>query len=89
MVTLEPLESAADDGSLEDYLLPPDAGLVDWPVVTLDEAAAVRFSHGNPAQIESGFTGAARVYDPVGTLLGLAEVAPGGRLQPTRVFLLD
>jgi tRNA pseudouridine55 synthase len=89
MVTLETLELAARDGGLERFLLPPDAGLVDWPVVSLDQTAAARFRHGNPVQIESEFTGAVRVYDPAGILLGLGEVASEGRLKPSRVFLLE
>lgn len=54
MVTLQELEAAALEDRLGDYLLPVDAGLVDWPVVTLDEAASRAFCNGNPATMLHG-----------------------------------
>jgi tRNA pseudouridine55 synthase len=86
MVSLEELEARVGGGNPETLLLPPDAGLSDWPVITLDETAATRFSHGNPVETESTENGLARVYGPFGNLLGLGEVEHCNRLKPMRIM---
>jgi tRNA pseudouridine55 synthase len=91
-VTLESLEAAAREGTLTDYLLPVDAGLPDWPVVRLDEAATRVFRHGNPAPAgasgEQVPHGLVRVRDPRDRPLGLGEF-DGENVQPRRVFQLE
>jgi len=90
MITLEALEALARDGALERCLLPPDAGLQDWPVVTLDEVEALRFGHGNPVPGTTGpDAGLVRVYGPGARLLGLGEVTPGRILEARRVMHLQ
>jgi tRNA pseudouridine55 synthase len=90
MITLEALEALARDGALERCLLPPDAGLQDWPVVTLDEVEALRFGHGNPVPGTIGpAAGLVRVYGPGARLLGLGEVTPGRILEARRVMQLQ
>ena len=90
MITLEALEALARDGALERCLLPPDAGLQDWPVVTLDEDQALRFGHGNPVPGPTGpAAGHVRVYGPGARLLGLGEVTPGRVLEARRVMQLQ
>jgi len=88
MVSLERLEALADSGDLGQALLPVDAGLSAWPLVTLDEAAAERFRHGNPVELAGGEKGPARVYGPEGDLLGLGDCLADGRLEPRRVMNL-
>ncbi len=92
MVALDTLEAAAEAGSLKDHLLPVDAGLPDWPLVTLDTAGARAFRHGNPAVPPTGPQLAAgtlvRVSDPEGVRLGLGEWS-GGKLRPRKVFQLQ
>jgi tRNA pseudouridine55 synthase len=88
MITIDTLESRVESGDAESLLLPPDAGLVDWPVVTLDEALAIRFSHGNPVEIPPGNAGMARVYGPAGRLLGLGEADRCNQLKPKRIMNL-
>ena len=74
MVSLDRLTAMCESGDADDCLLPPDAGLADWPVVTLDAPAATRFSHGNPVPASEMAPGPVRVYSAAGALLGLGEV---------------
>jgi tRNA pseudouridine55 synthase len=90
MVSLEQLQVAAEDGSLQKYLLPVDAGLPDWPIINLNEEQTGKFMHGNHSQLlaEDLPQGNVRVYDSADALLGLAIVSPTGILKPNRVFNL-
>ncbi len=91
MVTLEQLQEARDnDDGLQDYLLPIDVGLPDWPKVDLDELQYGKFMHGNHFSIEAGEIpgGRVRVYGAEGGVIGLAELFADGVLQPMRVFNL-
>jgi tRNA pseudouridine55 synthase len=87
LVRLEELEAAQAQGTLEQYLLPVDAGLVGWPLVTLSDADAAGFRNGNPCQVQAP-AGWLRVYDPAGILLGLAECREG-QLLPRRVMPMN
>jgi tRNA pseudouridine55 synthase len=88
MVSLNELAAMAEVGRLDDCLVPPDAGLKAWPVVTLDESGMKRFCHGNPVEQVSGAEGLVRVRGPENKLLGLGEVLPDKRLQPKRLMNL-
>jgi tRNA pseudouridine55 synthase len=88
MVSMETLESRAQGGDAESLLLPPDAGLADWPVVELKDIAAVRFSHGNPVESDAPVDGMVRVYGPHGRLLGLGENFAAKLLKPRRIMNL-
>lgn len=97
MVGLEQLASMREAGTLQRCLLPPDAGLQDWPAVTLGAAAAERFGHGTlveagSAVVQAGGAaapGLVRVYGPTGLLLGLGEIDAERRLKARRVFNLE
>jgi len=88
MVTLEQLQNAKSQGGLQEFLLPADVGLLDWPRIDLDTAQLGRFVHGNHFQLTGDIfrAGKVRVYSPQEKLLGLAAISPDGTLQPTRVF---
>lgn len=91
MVTLEQLQEARDnDTGLQDYLLPIDVGLLDWPRVDLDEVQHGKFLHGNqfPFSMDKKIIGNVRVYGPGCGLLGLADMSEQGVLKPMRVFNL-
>ncbi|MGD9265417.1 MAG: tRNA pseudouridine(55) synthase TruB [Lysobacterales bacterium] len=88
MVTLERLQQAHDEGNLQDFLLPVDAGLSDWPRVVLDADQQGKFRHGNPVHVDDERTGKVRAYGPDENLLGLAELSDEGILKPIRVFNL-
>jgi tRNA pseudouridine55 synthase len=87
MISLPQLEQAVEEQRQDSLLLPADAGLAHWPVVTLEGEAGSRFSHGNPVPVREENTGNARVYNQQGSLLGLGELRPDGQLHPRRVFV--
>jgi len=91
MVTLEQLQEAREHGGLQDFLLPVDVGLADWPKVVLDKLQHEKFMHGNrfPFSTTEPVSSDVRVYGPGGDLLGLAGITPAGDLQPDRVFNLQ
>ena len=86
MFSLERLVTLSEAGTLDDVLLPVDAGIADWPVVSLDGEACRRFSHGNPVDAQNGPKGKVRVYGPGDILLGLAEIDSSQCLKPKRLF---
>lgn len=90
MVSLGQLEEQARDGTIDQCLLPPDAGLAHWPLLRLDPGAMRRFAHGNPvAGVGAGSKpGPVRVYGPGDILLGLGEVTADGTLRARRVMNL-
>jgi tRNA pseudouridine55 synthase len=71
---------------------PAESALAGWPALRLDARAAGRFEHGQPVEIAPA--GAApgalvRVHGADGRLLGVGEVAAGGRTRPVRVLHAD
>jgi tRNA pseudouridine55 synthase len=88
MVTLDELQDARDHGGLEEFLLPVDAGIPDWPRVDLNPDQQLKFSHGNRFQFpaDGDANEKVRVYGPESDLLGLAELSDEGILHPMRVF---
>ena len=87
MLELSELEAMAEAGTQDEALLPPDAGLADWPVVTVAGEAEVRFGHGNPVSGVAGPAGPVRVYGSHG-LLGLGEVTSDKLLKAKRLMNL-
>ncbi len=88
MITLEELLVLAESESLDDCLLPVDSGLIDWPMVTLDESSMNRFCHGNPVDQAVEVPGLVRVYGPEQKLLGIGEILPDNQLKPKRIMHL-
>ena len=90
MKTLEQFQEARDCGELDGGLLAVDAGLLDWPRVDMDTNQQGKFKHGQNFTLskDESNKGMVRVYGVEGDLLGLAEVASNGNLQPSRVFNL-
>lgn len=88
MTSLEFLADLAETGQLDSCLLPVDAGLADWPMITVDEALSQRFRHGNPVPVDGGQIGPVRAYGPQNRLLGLGEITPENLLKPKRLMHL-
>jgi len=88
MITLEELLARAEAEVLDDCLLPVDSGLIDWPMVTLDENSMIRFCHGNPVEQAVEVPGLVRVYGPEQKLLGVGEILPDNQLKPKRIMHL-
>jgi tRNA pseudouridine55 synthase len=85
-VTLAHLESL-DEAGRASCLQPVDALLRSLPSATLEGKAAERFRHGNPVDLPAGLSGKVRIYVD-GTLIGVGEPAPDGRLWPRRLVQL-
>lgn len=85
-VTLAHLESL-DEAGRASCLQPVDALLRSLPSATLEGKAAERFRHGNPVDLPAGLSGKIRIYVD-GTLIGVGEPAPDGRLWPKRLVHL-
>ncbi len=85
-VTLPHLESL-DEAGRASCLQPVDALLRSLPSATLEGKAAERFRHGNPVDFPAGLSGKIRIYVD-GTLIGVGEPAPDGRLWPKRLVQL-
>ena len=88
MITLEELLARAEAEVLDDCLLPVDSGLIDWPMVTLDENSMIRFCHGNPVEQAVEAPGLVRVYGPEQKLLGVGEILADNQLKPKRIMHL-
>jgi len=88
MISLEALTAAAEEGRIDQCLLPPDAGLSNWRVVRLDAEGARRFEHGSAIGGPRGHSGLVRVHGPQGRLLGLGEVSADGWLKVRRLMHL-
>ncbi len=89
MISLDELTDLAEEGGIDSCLLPIDSGLVDWPVVTLDEAETEPFSHGNPVESSAGDPGLVRVYGPNDQILGIGEITDEKRLKPKRLMVFS
>ena len=95
MITLAALEAraAAAPAQLDDWLLPPDAALADYPAVSLAAAAAARFGQGQavpatrPAAAAPGTAAAVRVYAASGEFLGVGESGADGVVKPRRLLV--
>lgn len=76
------------DGSsgLRDRLLPPDVALASWSEVSIDSAAAGKFSGGQSVPVADSGLGLVRVYDVKKSFLGVGELSAAGNLAPKRIF---
>ena len=75
--------SAFSEEARAGCLLPADSLLQNLPKVCLDEAATLRFAHGNPVDVAAA-AGKCRVYGD-GRLLGVGEADDSGRVKPCRL----
>lgn len=73
MVTLEQLQYARDEGSLDQQLLPVDIGLPSWPIIKLNVEQQSKYANGNQFRYSAG-------------LAELAELARPGDLVETGGF---
>ena len=89
---LDEARAALSEGRADDLLLPPDAGLDEYPPLTLGPAdlavlargQAVRHEAGG--QLETGPSGLLRAVDVNGRLAAMVRL-DAGRLHPEKVFV--
>lgn len=82
LLLLEALAPASRDALLK----PPDALLAGLPRLDLDEAAALRLTHGQAIPGGQGMNGRWRLYGPGGRFLGLGRVDGKGGVAPLRMI---
>lgn len=89
-VTLDELIALHDEqGSeaLDRYLLPCDAGLLDWPQVTLTEHTTYYWQNGQPVRApDAPVSGMVRVYSHQQEFIGVAEIDEDGLVAPRRLI---
>lgn len=89
-VTLDELIALHDEqGSeaLDRYLLPCDAGLLDWPQVTLTEHTTYYWQNGQPVRAPGApVSGMVRVYSHQQEFIGVAEIDADGLVAPRRLI---
>lgn len=89
-VTLDELIALHDEqGSeaLDRYLLPCDAGLLDWPQVTLTEHTTYYWQNGQPVRAPGApVSGMVRVYSHQQEFIGVAEIDEDGLVAPRRLI---
>lgn len=89
MFTLDQLQALAAQGeaALDACLLPIEAGLVDWPSVTLDAAGCRRLAQGQTVLLAADVPrGPVNMRDSLGRSQGLGEVDAASVLHPRRLF---
>lgn len=88
-VTLEELALAGERGELASYAQSADRALEQYPALRLSEEETARVMHGNSFvyEIAQSERSLARIYNPAGDFIAIAEWEPGpARWQPKKVF---
>ncbi len=88
MVSLELVEQLAEQGlnQLDEYLLPMETALKDFPQVELDADASFYICRGQQVFVaNSPGSGLLRLYSHKKAFLGLGEVQSDGRIAPKRL----
>jgi tRNA pseudouridine55 synthase len=88
-ITLEDLATASEQGYLANHAQPADRALEQYPALHLNAEDAARVKHGNLFTCDSapGERSLARVYNPAGEFIAIAEREPQGeKWQPKKVF---
>ena len=84
---LEALHSAEGNAALDQYLLPVDSGLEEWPLLTFSEHSSYYWLHGQAVRApDAPKFGMVRVQDHTGRFIGIGEVSDDGRVAPRRLI---
>jgi tRNA pseudouridine55 synthase len=89
MYDMEALEAFASDGypALDRLLLPVEAGLAQWPGVSLSGDAAFYLRQGQPVLVPQAPTeGWVRLYEGDQRFIGMGEILDDGRVAPRRLM---
>jgi tRNA pseudouridine55 synthase len=89
LVTMEEIESAAEDGfgALDALLLPMETALTQWPGVHLSDDVAFYLRQGQPVWVpKAPPEGWVRLYAGEGRFLGMGAIMGDGRIAPKRLL---
>jgi tRNA pseudouridine55 synthase len=89
MHDMEALEALASEGypALDRLLLPIEAGLAQWPGVSLSGDAAFYLRQGQPVLVPQAPTeGWVRLYEGDQQFIGMGEILDDGRVAPRRLM---
>ncbi len=90
MVTLEQVQAAFADKQFEEmdnWLLPLESALSDWPVIKLSPDAAFYMLQGQPILVPNAPTsGWVRLYANQTEFLGVGQILDDGRVAPKRLM---
>lgn len=89
-ITLEQLiEKSEQNASLETFLQPVDAAILNFPAIQLDKNAAFRLTQGQVVKVSDKniqtMAGEVRAYDEVNHFLGLCQ-CEHGKIMPKRLI---
>ncbi len=89
MVTLDALRERAERGlaALDEWLLPLDSAVADWPAVSVSGDSAFYLRQGQPVLVPRAPTqGWVRLYQGEQQFLGIGEILDDGRVAPRRLL---
>ncbi len=93
LVTMAQLETASQEGNLDDLLMPVATAVSEWPEVKLSESSSFYVRQGQPVQVAHAPTeGWVRLTesassDEGGIFIGIGEVMDDGRVAPRRLVV--
>lgn len=80
------LQEAQGSEALDQFLLPSDSGLLDWPLVQLTENSCFYWQNGQPVRAPGApASGLLRVYNHQNEFIGVAEIDDDGLVAPRRL----
>ncbi len=90
MITLEQVQAAFADKrfqEMDEWLLPLESALYEWPVVKLTPDAAFYMQQGQPIMVPNAPTsGWVRLYANQTDFLGVGQILDDGRVAPKRLM---
>ena len=90
-VTLEQLAQAAENGTLDEVVIPVEKALENYPMIKVTAAQAKRFRNGGELDLQRlkypRMLGFFRIYDPDDDFIGLGEIGLGDSLAVKRVYM--
>lgn len=85
--SLEALHTEQGAQALDQFLLPSDSGLQDWPLLSFSEHSSYYWLHGQAVRApDAPSFGMVRVQDHNGRFIGIGEVSEDGRIAPRRLI---
>lgn len=80
------LQEQQGSEALDQFLLPSDIGLLDWPKVQLTEHSSFFWQNGQPVRAPGApSSGLLRVYNHLNEFIGVAEIDDDGQVAPRRL----